>query len=238
MHKDCIILCNHTNKDGELSCLQEINGKPFIEYVAEQLKKYHICKIIFAISHKKEEFKKHLIDNRDRFYFAFDFAEQEEDASSGQLIINALQYSDTPDVFIMNGHQLFDLNLDDFIAWQQTKMGDVTIALSHQESTEGYTLAHLNEENVVHEFSDGEANKSGLLLAGMYCMFRPSFLNVNFPHSFSFEKDYLKKNLKERDFIGMISEGYFLDISKEGSLDKAIKDFQIIFKPAATNDTN
>lgn len=236
MHKDCIILCHSTDVNGNLHCLQEINGKPFIFYVASYLKKFHICKVIFSIGTQKEKFKEYVLGNRDDFSFAYDFAEQDVKDSSGQAILHALQYSDTPDVLIMNGHQSFDVNIDELIAWQQTKMGDVTAALSYQQNTDKHIIIQLNEDNMMHQFTKGDANKHGLVLGGIYCMFRPSFLNINFPHKFDFVDDFIQKHYKERDFIGMISEGYFLDISQDGAIEKAIKDFPIIF--GAQESTN
>jgi D-glycero-alpha-D-manno-heptose 1-phosphate guanylyltransferase len=238
MHKDCIILCDQTNSEGELLCLQLVNGKPFIEYVAQYLRRFHICKVIFAVNAQKETFKKYVLDHREAFSFAFDFAEQEKYNGSGQAILNALQYSDTPDVLIMNGHCFFDVNIDDFIAWQQTKMGDVTMALVHREQSENYLLSHLDDKNFISTFDKGAAVKSGLAVAGMYCLFRPSFLNINFPLEFSFEENYLETHNKERDFIGMISEGYYINLADKNSLEKATKDFPIIFKPEVADDSN
>ncbi len=229
MHKDCIVLCDTVDAQNELLCMKEINGRPFISYLATYLKKFHICKVIFAISHHKSTFKDYVLNHREEFSFAFDFAESEEHTTSGRAILNALQYSDTPDVFIMDGHRYFDVNLDDLIAWQQTKMGDVTLALAPQPTTSGQITAHLDEKNFVHEFKQGVEQNSGLVLSGIYCMFRPSFLNINFPHDFSFVETYLKKYLKERDFIGMISDGYFIDISRHDALEKACTDFPSIF---------
>jgi len=230
MHKDCIILCHKTDSKGNLYCMKEVNGKPFISYLSAYLRRFHICKVIFSISAHNEEFKSYISSNRDTYSFAFDFAEQEKNLGSGHAVLQALQYSDTPDVLIMNGHTFFDVNLDDFIAWQQSKMGDVTLAIAPKESNEDKLTATLNEENFITEFVAGEAGKSGLRLSGVYCMFRPSFLNINFPMEFSFEENYLKTHAKERDFIGMISEGYYLDISEEGMLEKATKDFPVIFE--------
>ena len=217
---------------GNLYCLQKINGRPLLEYIALYFRKYHICKVIFSISNYKEAFKEYILTNRDTFSFAFDFAESDEYLGSGTAISNALQYSDTPDVLIMQGHHFFDVNLDDLIAWQQTKMGDVTLALSFQESTQSHLCTHLNSDNHTTEFSAGESKKSGLIAGGVYCMFRPSFLNINFPQPFSFKNDYLKKYLKERDFIGMISEGLFVDIRRKEDIKRAEEEFPVFFKEA------
>lgn len=237
MHKDCIILCHKTDENGNLYCLKKINGKPFIDYVATYLRKFHICKVIFSISTEKDQFKEYILGNREHFSFAFDFAEQSPEDNNGKSVMRALQYSDTPDVLIISGHTYFDVNIDDLIAWQQTKMGDVTSALSYQENTNNYIKAHLNEENMIHEFSSG-TDKSGLILGGTHCIFRPSFLNINFADNFSFEDDYLKKHLSERDLIGMISEGTFIDISQEHFVKKAEQDFPSIFKTNSLTDDN
>ena len=229
MHKDCIILCHSTNEKGNLHCLQKINGKPFIEYLAAYFAKYHICKVIFSISAQRDEFKEYILSNRTVFSFSFDFAESETFEGSGTAVLHALQYSDTPDVLIMQGHKYFDVNLDDLIAWQQTKMGDVTMALSYQKDSENDLLAHLDQNNFVQEFTQGAVNKTGLIVGGIYCLFRPSFLNINFSQAFSFEEMYLQQQLKERDFLGMISEGYYLDLAQNDSLEKAAKDFPTIF---------
>ena len=108
-------------------------------------------------------------------------------------------------------------------------MGDVTMALTYQQNSAHDLLAHLDENNFVQQFSQGAADKSGLVVGGIYCLFRPSFLNINFPHAFSFEEKYLQEQLTDRDLLGMISEGYYLDISKPHAIEKATKDFPIIF---------
>lgn len=235
MHRDCIILCHETNEQGDLLCLEEINSQAFIDYVALYLSRFHICKIIFSLGPQGDRFKEYILSNRNRFSFAFDFTEQKPEDKSGKAIMHALQYSDTPDVLILQGHTFFDVNIDDFIAWQQTKMGDVTLALVQQNSTENNTTVHLDEKNMVHEFKEGQQDKSGLTMGGLFCIFRPSFLNINFPDNFSFEDDFIKKYNKERDFIGMISEGYYLNLSDENSMVKATQDFPIIFKPTTAN---
>lgn len=230
MHKDCIILCHETDTNGQLLCIKEINGKPFLEYLAAYFGKYHICKVIFSINADQTAFKEYILANRDRFSFAFDFSENDIFQGTGTAIINALQYSDTPDVLIMQGHRYFDINFDDLIAWQQTKMGDATLALAPRHKTNKNLLAHLDEKNQIDSFSQGADDKGGLVVSGVYCIFRPSLLNVNFPHAFSFEEDYLQKMLKERDYIGMISDEYYGDLSNKDDVQKMIKDFPTIFK--------
>ena len=235
MHKDCIILAGGLGTrlqdavPDKPKCLADINGKPFLNYLCKQIKKNHICKVIFSVGYKKEMVKDYILTHRDEFNFAFDFAEEEEPLGTGGAIVNALQYTDTEDVLIVNGDTLFDVNLDDLIAWQQTKMGDVTIALKYMEHADRYGLVHLDENNLVYQFSEKKEGASGFINGGVYSLFRHSFLNINFPKKFSFEKDYLEKYTKEREFIGMLSDGYFIDIGIPSDYEKAKNDFKTLF---------
>jgi len=219
MHKDCIILCNQKEEDNSLTCLKKFGDKTFLEILTAYLSTYHICKIIFSISSNQTTFKNYILDNRDKFSFAFDFAEQDNFVGSGSAILHALQYSDTPDVLILPGHKFFNINIDDLIAWQQTKLGDVTLALTYQEDNPTALFAHLNEEHIVSEFTKGNNLRPGLFVSEIYCLFRPSFLNINFPNAFSFENDYLQAKLKERDFIGVVMDNDYFDLRKSHDIE-------------------
>lgn len=216
MHKDCIILTADFDTDtaDRNICLSKINGTPFLEILSRQLKHHHICKVVFALADKGRQIKDYVLAHRNDFDFAFDFSETEENYGSGGAIMDALQYSDTTDVIIVNGWQFNTVNLDDIIAWQQTKYGDVTIAAKHIENCRHYQQLHINDKSLVFDFSKRETTE-GIINSGTYCMFRPSFLNINFPQKFSFTKDYIEKHATERDIIGMVQDGQFFDISLE-----------------------
>lgn len=230
MHKDCIILCGAQDSkqtaESQPLCLQEVNGKPFLRHLTDHLSNFHICKVVFALGANGQPIKDYVLKHKLDFGFAFDFAEDPEPLGTGGAILNSLQYSDTPDVLIMDSERYFDVNLDDLIAWQQTKMGDVTIALKYREKLEGFDKkVQLDEKNHINAFPESDGNTQGLINSGVYCMFRHSFMNIKFPKEFSFEEDYLKGQLDERDFIGMISDNYYLDLKEENAFKNASEKF-------------
>lgn len=218
MHKDCIILAGglgtrlRESVPDKPKCLADINGKPFLYYLCKHLKKHHFCKIIFSVGYQKDMVKDYIMSHRDEFPFAFDFAEEEKPLGTGGAILNALPYSDTEDVFIVNGDTFMDVNLDQLLNFQQTKMADCTIALKPMSEADRYGLVSINEQFQVEGFEEKKPGASGLINAGVYCLYRNSFLNIPFDKKFSFEKDYLEKYLNERDFFGYVSDGYFIDI--------------------------
>jgi D-glycero-alpha-D-manno-heptose 1-phosphate guanylyltransferase len=218
MHKDCIILAGGMGTrlqsvvNDKPKCLADINGKPFLSYIAAQLSKYHFCKVIFSVGYKKEMVIDYVMNHRDEFKFAFDFAEENEPLGTGGAILNALQYSDTEDFFVVNGDTFFDVDFDKMIDFQRNKMSDCTLALKPMSNADRYGLVYINEAEQITRFEEKKENSSGLINGGVYCIYRNSFLNIPFEQKFSFEKDYLEKFISERDMYGFVSDKYFIDI--------------------------
>jgi D-glycero-alpha-D-manno-heptose 1-phosphate guanylyltransferase len=232
MHKDCIILAQQKDAEGNVLCLTTLHDKSFLSYLAAQLKRYHICKVVFAVEKDNTSVHDYIFSHRDDFDFAFDFSETSLDAGTGVAVMNALQYSDTTDVLIVDSSKFFDVNLDDLIATQQTKVGDLSMALKYMEDATAYEQYHLNENNQITSISASNNKKDGLIDGGVYCIFRPSFLNINFSKEFSLVNDFIKKYLNKRDAFGMICESDFYDLTKASDINKA----RIIWKEKTITD--
>mgnify|MGYP001627451454 CR=1 FL=1 len=235
MHRDCIILAGGmgTRLQGVVSdrpkCLADINGKPFLYYLAKQLSAYHFCKVIFSIGYKGNMVKEYVMSHRDEFKFAFDFAEESEPLGTGGAILNALPYSDTEDFFVVNGDTFFDVNFDTMLQIQQNKMADCTIALKPMSNTDRYGLVHINKEEQICSFEEKKTDGNGLINGGIYCIYKNSFLNIPFPQKFSFEKEYLEKMITERDMYAYISNSYFIDIGIPTDFERAQTEIPALF---------
>ena len=108
-------------------------------------------------------------------------------------------------------------------------MADCTIALKNMPQADRYGLVKINEENLITSFEEKKPNTSGLINGGVYCMYRPSFLNNPFEKKFSFEKDYLGKYISERDMFGFVQDRYFIDIGIPTDYAKAQQDLPAFF---------
>lgn len=235
MHKDCIILAGGMGTrlqsvvNDKPKCLAEVNGKPFLSYIAAHLSKYHFCKVIFSVGYKKEMVMDYVMNHRDEFKFAFDFAEENEPLGTGGAILNALPYSDTEDFFVVNGDTFFDVDFDKMIEFQQSKMSDCTLALKPMQKADRYGLVHINNAEQITGFEEKKENGSGLINGGVYCIYRNSFLNIPFEQKFSFEKDYLEKFISERDMYGFVQDKYFIDIGIPEDYNRAQTEIPSLF---------
>jgi len=80
-----------------------------------------------------------------------------------------------------------------------------------------YGVVELNEDHSVKSFKEKQYYTSGLINGGVYALNVESFLKENLSEKFSFEKDYLEKNMKEKEaerskLYGIIQDEYFIDI--------------------------
>jgi D-glycero-alpha-D-manno-heptose 1-phosphate guanylyltransferase len=214
MHKDCIILAGGLGtriKDvlhDTPKCLADINGKPFLHYLLTYLTKFHFCKVVFSVGHLSEAVKKYVLENRNHFNIAVDFAEEETPLGTGGAIKNALQYTDSDDVVIVNGDTLFDINIDELYDAQSKHGADITIGLKQMENFDRYGTVIIDEAGQVTEFKE-----SGLINGGVYVLYKPSFMSLNLPEIFSFETEYLQKfKTNNHNIYSVTFNNYFIDI--------------------------
>jgi D-glycero-alpha-D-manno-heptose 1-phosphate guanylyltransferase len=81
---------------------------------------------------------------------------------------------------------------------------------------ERYGVVELNNDNSIKSFKEKQFYQSGLINGGVYALNVTQFLKENLPEKFSFEKDYLEKNVSEKNIksklYGLIQDEYFIDI--------------------------
>lgn len=235
MHRDCIILAGGLGtrlRDvvvDKPKCLADINGKPFLHYLGQYLARFHFCKVVFAIGYKGDMVQDYVMNNRDAFPFAFDFAIEEEPLGTGGAILNALPYCDTDDFFVLNGDTFFDVDIDSMSYYQESRMADCTLALKPMSNADRYGLVQVDKESHITGFAEKTPGASGLINGGVYCIYRHSFLNIPFPKKFSFEKDYLEKMITERDMFGLVQDRYFIDIGIPSDYEKAQTEIPALF---------
>jgi D-glycero-alpha-D-manno-heptose 1-phosphate guanylyltransferase len=80
-----------------------------------------------------------------------------------------------------------------------------------------YGVVELNEDHSIKSFKEKQYYTSGLINGGLNALNIQSFLKENLPVKFSFEKDYLEKNVKDKHhekpkLYGIIQDEYFIDI--------------------------
>ncbi len=236
MQKDCIILAGGlgTRLQSVVSeqpkCLADIAGKPFLYYLCNYLQPFQLNKVVFSVGYKKDMVIEFMNQVKNQFNFQIAFAEETEPLGTGGAVLNALEYCDTEDFFVLNGDTLFDVDLNALLDWQQTRMADCTLSLKPMSNADRYGMVSLNEDHIITAFQEKKENSSGYINGGVYCLFRNSFLNIPFEKKFFFEKDYLEKYLYEREITGWVQDKYFIDIGIPTDYQKAQTEIPNLFQ--------
>jgi D-glycero-alpha-D-manno-heptose 1-phosphate guanylyltransferase len=231
---DCIVLAGgfgtrlQSVVNDKPKCLADINGKPFLYYLSKYLIPFQFRKVIFSVGYKKEMVIAYIQNNPTEFPYTYAFAEEQEPLGTGGAIHFAMQHVETEDFFVLNGDTLFNVDLNAMLAFQKSKMADCTLALKPMLKADRYGLVTLNHDDCIQAFQEKQEGASGLINGGIYCVFKKSFENIPFPEKFSFEKEYLEKQLNEQHIIGFEQDRYFIDIGIPEDYQKAKEDFKLV----------
>ncbi|HEY9342254.1 MAG TPA: sugar phosphate nucleotidyltransferase, partial [Hanamia sp.] len=88
-----------------------------------------------------------------------------------------------------------------------------------------YGVVELNEDYSIKLFKEKQFYKSGLINGGVYALDVNRFLKENLPEKFSFEKEFLEKNINPENqratLFGQVQDEYFIDIGVPEDYKKA-----------------
>jgi Nucleoside-diphosphate-sugar pyrophosphorylase involved in lipopolysaccharide biosynthesis/translation initiation factor 2B, gamma/epsilon subunits (eIF-2Bgamma/eIF-2Bepsilon) len=195
--------------------------KPFLLYVINDLIKKGIKKIIIAVGYKKE-----IIKN----YFGYEYnncqiiySEENEPLFTGGAIKKALGYCKTKNIFVVNGDTFFDVDLKKMFEFHLKKNSYITIACKKMFDFDRYGTVKI-ENGYIKEFKEKSLTKEGYINGGIYVINRECFNYIS-EKKFSFETDFLEREIKNKSIYSFLSDGYFIDIGIAQDYYKAQEDF-------------
>lgn len=187
-----------------------VNNKPFIYYLLKQINTLNISKTIVSLGYKSEiivEYLNNFFQNAN-----IQVTTEEYPLLTGGAIRLALSFANTNDVLIINGDSFFDIDILDFYNFHNQNNSQITIALKEMQNFDRYGEIQVDHSNRILKFEEKKYCNKGYINAG-YILLKRHLLNdfeLNTP--FSFESDFLEKNIGKLDLFGFIQDKYFVDI--------------------------
>jgi len=201
-----------------------INNKPFLEYLLNYLSKNGIVHVILSVGFKSEQIQGYF--GKKYRNLEISYAIEDQPLGTGGGILLALQKAKTENVFIINGDTLFNIKLQEITEFHKKNKADLSIALNKVKDGSRYGTILIDNTHKIISFEEKkETNQDALINGGTYLLSKSSFLNINFPEKFSFEKDFLEKYYNTKRFYGIIFSDYFIDIGIPETYKKAQIDF-------------
>jgi len=208
-------------------CMALVNKKPFLHYLLEFLQKKGIEHFIFSVGYLHEEIEKYLHENYSDL--DYDISLETEPMGTGGAIKLACAKTSEQNVLVCNGDTLYKININLLDKFHKDKNAECTLCLKPMENFDRYGVVELNKDQSVKSFKEKNFYTKGLINGGVYALNVSGFLKNDLPEKFSFEKEYLEKNVQattsKSPLYGLIEHAYFIDIGIPEDYEKAQRDF-------------
>ncbi|MFT3946728.1 MAG: nucleotidyltransferase family protein [Agriterribacter sp.] len=191
-------------------CMAPVNGKPFVAYVIESLRRQGIGHFVFALGYKSEAFDNFL--NTVLHKNEYTISLEDEPLGTGGAVRLACNVSFGENVLVTNGDTLFKADIQQVAAFHKSKFAECTLSLKPMENFDRYGAVELDAEDRVKDFKEKQYFAEGLINGGVYLLNVNVFQKKPFSEKFSFEKDYLEKYYPEGNIYGIAQDAYFIDI--------------------------
>ena len=201
--------------------MADINGRPFLELILDQLNKDNFKKVDLLIGYKGEIIKNHFGKTYKNLEIEYKF--EKELLGTGGAIKNAAKNLYFEKLLVLNGDTYHGISRRNLLKDDQEKFN--LIVCQELKDPLRYGILKTDEKNVVKNF-DEKKNIFGkcLINAGTYIINRKDI--ESYPcDKFSLEKYFCPSIIKKNNLKALKSDGIFIDIGIPQDLEKARKIF-------------
>ena len=201
----------------------DIRGKPFLHRLLSHLKEKNIKDVVLAVSYKAEiihsYFNYEHIDIPNIIY-----SYESNPLGTGGAIKLALNFIKNDDFFIFNGDSFLDVDYKEMMKEHNSNPSDLLIASKYLRKAERYGILEYNKNHKITKFNTHSHRGAGYINGGVYLANKNKLLidlNAISKSSFSFESDFLLKNVNKYNFKIFKTHSYFIDIGVRSDYLKA-----------------
>ena len=201
--------------------LAEVNGRPFISYLLDQLCDTGFNRVVLCTGYMAEELENHL-GNRYR-NINIDYSREKIPLGTGGAIRNAEKHLKHDSIIVMNGDSFVDIDLKEFSGWHKFKRANWSLVVGQMDSGERYGNIKLGAKDEIIEFSEKEEivfDRTNYINFGIYFTDRPAIQTMPNMVKFSLESDYFPNYIPNNVFAYK-TDNQFIDIGTPESLSDA-----------------
>ncbi|MDU4961124.1 MAG: nucleotidyltransferase family protein [Sporomusaceae bacterium] len=195
-----------------------IAGRPFLAYLFDYLASHRFDRLIVSTGFMHEKIEAYF--GTSYRGMRIDYSREITPLGTGGAVKLALEKTKKDTVFVFNGDTFFAINIADLLTSHIQSQSPITIALKPMEQFERYGNV-ISVDGSVIAFEEKKYFDHGTINAGVYILESAIFNSVKLPEKFSFETDFLEKNLKSMKCNAVIADEYFIDIGVPSDYYKA-----------------
>ena len=185
-----------------------VAGKPFLQYITDDLINQRVDRLIFAVCYKKDSIM-HFFGNN---YHGVDilYSVENEPLLTGGAIRQALKLCKEERVFVINGDTFFNVDLNAMRMFSVNTGKQIVISVKEMNVFSRYGTVSLDDSMIVTAFHEKQFCERGYINGGVYDVWRTAL--KDYPEKFSMESLCFPELLKDRQIAAFISDGMFIDI--------------------------
>ena len=205
-------------------CLAEINGRPFLAYLLDQLERAGVRDVILSTGHMAE--KVEAAFGARHGSIALRYSREEKPLGTGGGVKQALGLCRHDHMLVLNGDSYFDFDWRDFLGWFDPAKMQVGMVLAWMEDSRRFGQVTMGDEGRVLGFREkNEAAKSGWINAGICIIRRDALARFEAGEAFSLERDFFPAQAGQ-EFFSHGYRGRFIDIGTPESYRAAAEFFR------------
>jgi len=199
-----------------------INGKPFLEFVLDVLRKNGIEEIVISVGYLGSYIKNYF-GNGEAFGLKIRYSDEHRPLGTGGAVKAAEELFKDP-FFVLNGDTLLDTNYKKIWEFHQKKKSKATMVLvKRRETSESGFVNQKQNGRIISFVEKPKAKKEGLVNSGTY-IFSPGITrSIKNKKRFSLEKDLFPKLAQSGDLYGFKISGDFIDIGSPANYQEVQK---------------
>jgi len=203
--------------------LADVRGRPFIEYLLEQLDEEGVRSVVLCTGFKGDQVKDRLGTTYRNLTLRYS-CEQYPLGTGGALRL-ALSLLESDLVLVLNGDSFCDAPLDEFASWHAAHRSSATILLARTNNTCRYGSVQVDDEGRILQFSEKtHAQVPGWINAGIYLLSREMIESIPTVREVSIEREVFPGWIG-RGLHGFRSKGLLWDIGVPDAYAQANAEF-------------
>lgn len=212
---------------GMPKALLDVDGRPFIEYVLDELVTAGIDHAVIACSYKWQMIAEYL-GNQYRT-LKIDYSVEQTPLGTGGAIKQAFDMFRLSEAIVVNADTLLIIDIAELYRQHYSHSGLVSLALQTVPDVTRYGGVTIGHDNQLSAFNEKTGSGSGLINAGVYIIDAKFWdhSDVVVGDKFSFETDVLQRYADLGVIYGFAKNAYFIDIGVPEDLDRARIEFKV-----------
>jgi NDP-sugar pyrophosphorylase family protein len=204
--------------------LAEVSGRPFIEYLLDQLVLAGVKTVVLCTGFLGEQIEKRLGDAYQGLQLLY--SRETSPLGTGGALRLALPLLNSESVLVMNGDSYCDARLDAFAVWHEARESLATILLTETDDTRRYGRVETSSDGQILRFQEkANTDGPGWVNAGIYLLRREVIASVQPPNkSVSIEREIFPRWI-DHGLYGYRSEGRLWDIGVPDAYARANAEF-------------